>query len=91
MPIFQISHGQSIIGAKDHLCNTTIFTIRIEWYEPIITCLNKGYLVDNIPKKRKESNPNHIHYMMDNYMRHFNTIFIIYKSGKGYKQDTMNQ
>ncbi len=53
MPIFQITHGGSIIGAKDHLPNTTIFTIRIEWYEPIITCLRKGYLVDDIPKKER--------------------------------------
>jgi hypothetical protein len=53
MPIFQISHGESIIGAKDHLPNTTIFTIRIEWYEAIMTCLRKGYLVDDIPKEER--------------------------------------
>jgi hypothetical protein len=51
MPIFQISHGESIMGAKDHLLNTIIFTIRIECCKPIITCLGKGYLVDDIPKE----------------------------------------
>ncbi len=56
MPIFQISHGESIIGAKDHLPNTTIFSIRIDWYEPIIKCLRKGYLVDNTPKKERNQN-----------------------------------
>ncbi len=53
MPILQISHGGSILGAKDHLLNTTIFTIRIEWYKLIITCLRKGYIVDGIPKEER--------------------------------------
>jgi hypothetical protein len=56
MPILQISHGGSILGAKDHLPNTTIFTIRIEWYKLIITCFKEGIYCGWDTKRRKESN-----------------------------------
>jgi hypothetical protein len=42
--LLQINHHEPTRGVKNHLLNTTIFIIGIEWYEPIIKYLGKGIL-----------------------------------------------
>ncbi len=39
-------------GVENHSLDTTIFTIRIEWYHPITKYFKKRYFEDDIPKEK---------------------------------------
>ncbi len=77
MPIFQISHGESIIGAKDHLPNKTIFTIRVVW--TYYAMFKEGISCEWHTKRRKESNYHKIQTIYITWTFNSNLLEIVIK------------
>jgi hypothetical protein len=51
--LWRISHGEPVEGVDDHLLDAHLFNVGINWYDPMIKYLKKGYFDNNVPKKKK--------------------------------------
>jgi hypothetical protein len=51
--LFQISHGELVIGVKNQLLNAVLFTVGTDWYGPILEYLQKGISIIIYQKKKE--------------------------------------
>jgi len=51
--LFQINHGESIVGVIDQLFDFQLFNVKVKWYIQIINYIKNNYFGKKHQKKKK--------------------------------------